>query len=106
MKINGLRAVFGEKYPPMVRVVSIGIPVAQLLENPENPAWREYSIEFCGGTHLADSGQAGAFVVMLEESVSKGIRRIVALTGEAAHSASKAARELDTLILRSRRRAG
>ncbi len=100
LKINGLRAVFGEKYPPMVRVVSIGIPVAQLLEDPDNPAWREYSIEFCGGTHLGHSGQAGAFVVMSEESVSKGIRRIVALTGEAALSTSKAARELDTLILR------
>src|SRR5581483_4058302 len=36
LKINGLRAVFGEKYPPMVRVVSIGAPVADLLKNPSD----------------------------------------------------------------------
>ncbi len=98
LKINGLRAVFGEKYPPMVRVVSIGVPVADLLKDPTNARWRDYSIEFCGGTHLKNAGECESFVVTSEESVSKGIRRITALTGLAASASGSAARELDDAI--------
>jgi alanyl-tRNA synthetase len=97
LKINGLRAVFGEKYPPMVRVVSIGVPVADLVRKPADPKWRQYSVEFCGGTHLSNAAEAGGFVVTAEESVSKGIRRIVALTGDAAKAALGAARNLDAM---------
>ena len=83
LKINGLRAVFGEKYPPMVRVVSVGAPVGarSCSRNPTNTKWREYSIEFCGGTHLSNSSEVESFVITSEESVSKGVRRIVAHTG-------------------------
>jgi alanyl-tRNA synthetase len=95
LKINGLRAVFGEKYPPMVRVVSIGVPVHDLLADPGNPKWREFSIEFCGGTHLAASNEAGRFAIVAEESVSKGIRRIVALTDKPAAAAWEEAAMLD-----------
>jgi len=98
LKINGLRAVFGEKYPPMVRVVSVGVPVGDLLKNPDNPKWREYSIEFCGGTHLRASGDAAAFVITAEESVSKGIRRIVGLTGDAARQAQELASQLGVAV--------
>jgi len=98
LKINGLRAVFGEKYPAMVRVVSIGVPVKDLLADPANAKWRQFSIEFCGGTHLRSSDQASAFVITAEESVSKGIRRIVALTGEAARATTEAAARADVLI--------
>ena len=102
LKINGLRAVFGEKYPPMVRVVSIGVPVADLLKEPTNPTWREFSVEFCGGTHLKNSSHAEGFVVTSEESVSKGIRRITALTGLAASAASETASKLESEVTRLR----
>jgi len=98
LKIHGLRAVFGEKYPPMVRVVSIGVPVKDLLAEPANPRWREYSIEFCGGTHMANTQNAAAFCITAEESVSKGIRRVVGLTGASARNASRQGDALDALI--------
>src|SRR5690606_9663881 len=86
-KINTLRAVFGETYPDPVRIVSIGAPVDALLGAPTDAKWMERSVEFCGGTHLARTGEAAAFALVSEEGVSKGVRRIVALTGEAAKSA-------------------
>ncbi len=101
LKIHGLRAVFGEKYPPMVRVVSIGVPVADLLKNPANPEWKQFSIEFCGGTHLISSDHAEHFVITSEESVSKGIRRIVALTGGAAREAATQADVIQSLLASS-----
>jgi alanyl-tRNA synthetase len=98
LKIHGLRAVFGEKYPPMVRVVSIGAKVADLLADPTNPQWRQYSVEFCGGTHLANTTEAGGFVITAEDSVSKGIRRIVALTGNAAKEAAAQTEVIASLL--------
>ncbi|MEO0964476.1 MAG: alanine--tRNA ligase [Planctomycetota bacterium] len=91
LQINGLRAVFGEKYPPEVRVVSIGAKVNNLLADPANDAWADKSIEFCGGTHLPSTGPAEAFCVVAEENVAKGIRRVTALTGQAARDAAAAA---------------
>ncbi len=87
LKIHGLRAVFGEKYPPKVRVVAIGPKVADLLEAPDERRWHDYSIEFCGGTHLRRTGEAGRFVIVSEEAVAKGVRRITAITGDAAAQA-------------------
>ncbi len=98
LKIYGLRAVFGEKYPPQVRVVSVGAPVQEMLADPDNHKWRQYSVEFCGGSHLTNSSQAGAFVVTSEESVSKGIRRLVALTGQAAKDAVTQGQLIDSLV--------
>jgi alanyl-tRNA synthetase len=102
LKINGLRAVFGEKYPPKVRVVSIGAPVADMLADPSNEKWRNYSVEFCGGTHLSETRHANAFAIIAEESVSKGVRRIVGLTGKPALTAWSAARQLQELIGKAR----
>ncbi|XP_036202093.1 alanine--tRNA ligase, cytoplasmic isoform X2 [Myotis myotis] len=85
--IQGLRAVFDETYPDPVRVVSIGVPVSKLLDDPSGPAGSLTSVEFCGGTHLQNSSHAGAFVIVSEEAIAKGIRRIVAVTGAEAQKA-------------------
>ena len=63
--------MFGETYPDPVRVLSIGKPVEQLLADPSNKENRKYSVEFCGGTHLASTAVAGTFVVISEEGIAK-----------------------------------
>jgi len=82
--IVGLRAVFDETYPDPVRVVSIGVPVEDILADPSSDAALKNSVEFCGGTHLLNSADANGLVITSEEAIAKGIRRIVAVTGEDA----------------------
>ena len=93
--VSGLRAVFGEQYPNPVRIVSVGVPVADLLDSPKNQAWREASIEFCGGAHVKTTRDIGAFALVSEEAVAKGVRRIAGLTGVPAMAAFKAADDLE-----------
>lgn len=76
-KIAGVRAVFGEKYPDPVRVLLIG------ADKPED-ATPEHSVEFCGGTHLKHTGEAGFFKIVSQEAVGKGVRRVIAVTGKKA----------------------
>ena len=83
-KVRSLRAVFGEKYPDTVRVLSIGTSVDELLANPDNPAWQDISIELCGGTHVKNTGEIKCFAIASEEAVAKGVRRVVGITGDAA----------------------
>jgi len=92
-EIEGVRAVFGETYPNPVRVVSIGIEVDMLLENPKNPEWRKVSVEFCGGTHVDQTGIIKDLVIVEESGIAKGIRRIVAYTGDAAHQVQREAKQ-------------
>ncbi|MEO1043027.1 MAG: alanine--tRNA ligase [Pseudomonadota bacterium] len=73
----GAMALFGEKYDDEVRVLSLG----QAL-NDNKP----YSVELCGGTHVDRSGDIALFVITSEGAVASGIRRIEAVTGEAARS--------------------
>ena len=103
LRVHGLRAVFGERYPDEVRVMSIGVPVDELLEQPDDPKWRDCSIEFCGGTHVRSTGEIEHFVLVSEEAVAKGIRRVVGLTGPAARQAEEdgAAAIADAESLRS-----
>jgi alanyl-tRNA synthetase len=78
--------------------VSIGQPVKDLLADPTKALWREYSVEFCGGTHVASTGDIGEFVLAFEEGIAKGVRRIVALTGVPAQAALAAAAALEQRV--------
>lgn len=97
--IYNVRAVFGETYPDPVRVVSVGRPVDELLENPASEEWGKYSIEFCGGTHVAKTSDIREFVILEESGIAKGIRRIVAVTGSEAHEAQRIAKQYESELL-------
>ena len=99
--INGVRAVFGEHYPDPVRVVCIGQTVGQLVRQLDNPAWLEHSIEFCGGTHLQHTAQAEQFIIVQETALAAGVRRMTAVTGEAAQEADRHAQSLESRIIRA-----
>lgn len=72
----GAMALFGEKYGSEVRVIAIGADDKDDIE-------QAFSREFCGGTHVENIGSIGSFKIIKEESVSAGVRRITALTGDA-----------------------
>jgi len=75
----GAQALFGEKYGDEVRVVSMG-----QATTGKGPEGETYSIELCGGTHVRQTGDIGVFVTLGDSASSAGVRRIEALTGEAA----------------------
>lgn len=98
--IFAVRAVFGETYPDPVRVVSIGHPVEEILATPEDPKWHGVSIEFCGGTHVAKTSEIKDLVIIEESGIAKGIRRIVAVTGNEALEVQRVAKEFDEQLER------
>ena len=77
----GALALFGEKYGDEVRVVSMGDAGGGAAGGG---AQKPYSVELCGGTHVERSGDIGLFRIVGESASAAGIRRIEALTGEAA----------------------
>ncbi|SCW37589.1 alanine--tRNA ligase [Ancylobacter rudongensis] len=81
---SGARALFGEKYGEEVRVVSMGT-------DPGNGA--PYSIELCGGTHVGRTGDIGLISLVGESAVGAGVRRLEAMTGDAARHALTADRQ-------------
>jgi alanyl-tRNA synthetase len=83
-KIDGVRAVFGEVYPDPVRVVVVG---------------SDTSIEFCGGTHISNTAEAVAFMIIEESAVAKGIRRITAVTQDLAQAAMSEGKKLEKMVV-------
>jgi alanyl-tRNA synthetase len=78
----GARALFGEKYGEEVRVVSMGLRHGSNLGAKNDT----FSLELCGGTHVKKTGDIGTFKILSQTASAGGIRRIEALTGEAALS--------------------
>jgi len=72
----GAMALFNEKYGNQVRVVAIGA-------DEQGDLKKAFSREFCGGTHVENTGRIGGFQIIREESIAAGVRRITALTGQA-----------------------
>ncbi len=77
---EGAMALFGEKYGDEVRVVSMGTAI----DGPK--AGKPYSIELCGGTHARSTGDIGLVRVLGESAVGAGVRRVEAVTGQAARA--------------------
>ncbi|XP_061082077.1 alanine--tRNA ligase, mitochondrial isoform X1 [Conger conger] len=89
-RIHGLRTV-DEVYLDPVRVVSVGIPVPDLLTSLSD---RPTSVELCCGTHLLRTGEIRDLVIVAERSLLKGVSRVLALTGDEAREAREAGHAL------------
>jgi len=83
-KLPNVKKLFGEKYGDKVRVVQI---------DPN------FSVEFCGGTHVKSTNEIGLFKIIKEESISSGVRRIFARTGEGIiHYINDKVRDIDLIL--------
>ncbi|XP_026179689.1 alanine--tRNA ligase, mitochondrial isoform X3 [Mastacembelus armatus] len=98
--IRGLRTV-DEVYPDPVRLVSVGVPVSELLDNQTDT---QTSVELCCGTHLLQTGAIEDLVIVSERQQVKGISRIIAVTGQEATRAREVGQvllqEVDSLSVR------
>jgi alanyl-tRNA synthetase len=91
---SGARALFGEKYGDEVRVVAMG--------RRDEAGRRAFSVELCGGTHVARTGDIGVISIVAQSPVSSGVRRIEARTAEGARTElvaqAKSLRDLAALM--------
>ena len=85
---EGALAFFGDKYGEQVRIVEMGCDGDGSADGAAC-----FSVEVCGGTHLARTGEVGLFLITAEGSIGSGLRRIEALTGRAAEAAARHDRE-------------
>ncbi len=94
---SGARALFGEKYGDEVRVVAMGV-----VADEASAGLAPYSIELCGGTHVAHTGDIGLIAIASEGAVAAGVRRIEARTRDLARRGlredSRALSELTHLL--------
>src|SRR5207249_6905073 len=79
-KRSDIQQFFGEKYGDLVRVVQIG---------GDAKALNGYSLELCGGTHVRATGEIESFRIVREEAIAAGIRRVEAVSGDAARQWAK-----------------
>jgi alanyl-tRNA synthetase len=97
---SGARALFGEKYGDEVRVVSMGY--AQDRDDGGEGVNRDFSVELCGGTHVARTGDIGLITIVSEGAVAAGVRRIEAKTATEArrflNARASRLREVATLL--------
>uniref|UniRef100_A0A8C2HXQ5 Alanine--tRNA ligase n=1 Tax=Cyprinus carpio TaxID=7962 RepID=A0A8C2HXQ5_CYPCA len=89
-QIMGLRTI-DEVYPDPVRVVSVAVPVSDLLNSNSS---EQASVELCCGTHLLRTGAIRDFVIVSERQMVKGISRIIAITGDEAKKARETAQDV------------
>uniref|UniRef100_A0A8C1J6E8 Alanine--tRNA ligase n=1 Tax=Cyprinus carpio TaxID=7962 RepID=A0A8C1J6E8_CYPCA len=89
-QITGLRTI-DEVYPDPVRVVSVAVPVSDLLNSNST---EQASVELCCGTHLLRTGAIRDFVIVSERQMVKGISRIIAVTGDEAKKARETAQDM------------
>jgi alanyl-tRNA synthetase len=96
-KRSDVQQFFGEKYGDTVRVLQIG---------GEPKALNGYSMELCGGTHVRSTSEIGAFLIVREEAIGAGIRRIEAVAGDAAHqwAEEEAARQQEKFEMLARKK--
>nr|XP_057925896.1 alanine--tRNA ligase, mitochondrial isoform X1 [Doryrhamphus excisus] len=90
MSITGLRTV-DEVYPDPVRVVSLAVPISELLDNPTDS---RTSVELCCGTHLLHTAAIQDLVIVSEKPLVRGISRVIAVTGRDASQAREAGQSL------------
>ncbi|KAM8809470.1 alanine--tRNA ligase, mitochondrial [Eudromia elegans] len=101
-RVQGLRSV-DEEYPDPVRIVSLGIPVENVLMHNSEAAMHT-SVELCCGTHLLQTGVMEDLAIISERQLTKGISRVIAVTGSQAKQAREVGQclavEVDSVSIR------